>query len=116
MTAPACRVYVVADEQYGELLCDLSRLGPIWIVDAPVNREGARKLWAERPDTPHLVGVTTFKCDERPSPEDVLIAELDTIDLHHGRYSGDIPHTPSFDAWYELRDHGERFNAEKPQT
>jgi hypothetical protein len=36
--------------------------------------------------------VTTFK-SEASSPENALLDELDTVDLHHGSYSADPPYT-----------------------
>jgi hypothetical protein len=91
MAAEHC-VFVVVDREYGERVCELVRTGPVWVVDTPTNRSAAQKVWAERPDASHLEGVTTFK-SEASSPEDVLIRELDTIDLHHGVYSADPQYT-----------------------
>ncbi len=86
------RVAVVLAREYGERVCELARSGPVWIIDTPLNRAAAQKLRAERPDASHLEGVTTFK-PQADSAEDALVAELDTIDLHHGPYSADTPYT-----------------------
>jgi hypothetical protein len=91
MTTGYC-VFVVVDKQYGERLRELVRTGPVWVVDTPTNRSAAEKLWAERPDASHLEGVTIYK-SSATSPEDALLEELDTIDLHHGAYSADPPYT-----------------------
>jgi hypothetical protein len=40
-----------------------------------------------------LEGVTIFKTRDDSSPEDTLIQELQTIDLHHGVYSANPPYT-----------------------
>jgi hypothetical protein len=53
----------------------------------------AQQIWAADPNRSHLVGVTTFKIPEDSLPEDILINELDTIDLHHGTYSANPPYT-----------------------
>jgi hypothetical protein len=87
MTTGYC-VFVVVDKQYGERLRELVRTGPVWVVDTPTNRSTAEKLWAERPDASHLEGVTIYN-SSATSPEDALLEELDTIDLHHGAYSAD---------------------------
>ena len=90
MTKPY-RVFVVADREYGQGLTGLTQVGPVWSVDTPANRAVAGQIWdAERPPI-HLQGITTFKCPEDGSPEDILINELDTIDRHHGQYSTDLP-------------------------
>jgi hypothetical protein len=56
----------------------------VWIVDTPKNRVVAQSIWSADASRSHLVGVTTFKARDDSSPEDALIHELETIDLHHG--------------------------------
>jgi hypothetical protein len=85
-------VFVVVDREYGERLCELARRGAVWIIDTPLNHAAAQKIWSERPNANHLEGVTTFK-SVASSPENALLNELDTIDLHHGSYSADPPYT-----------------------
>lgn len=85
------RVFVVVDSDYGQHLTELSEMGPVWIADTPANRSVAQEIWAH-PNRSHLEGVTTFKVAEGTSPEDMLINELDTIDLHHGTYSANPPY------------------------
>jgi hypothetical protein len=78
----------------GERLSELAQTGPVWIVDTPLNRAAAQKVWAVDPNRSHLDGVTTFTTTGEDSPPaDTLINELDTIDLHHGTYSADSPYT-----------------------
>jgi hypothetical protein len=89
----AYRVFVVLDREYGDRLSELAQTGPVWIVDTPLNRTAAQKTWAVDPNRSHLDGVTTFKTGDDSSPEESLINELDTIDLHHGTYSADPPYT-----------------------
>jgi hypothetical protein len=91
--AEAYRVFVVLDRDYGERLLELARSGPVWIVDTPQNRAVVQNLWAANPNRNHLEGVTTFKAGHDCSSEETLINELDTIDLHHGSYSADLPYT-----------------------
>ena len=57
------------------------------------NHSAAQKFWADEPNRDHLDGVTTFKFGEDSSPQDILINELDTIDMHHGIYSANPPYT-----------------------
>jgi hypothetical protein len=87
------RVFVVLDREYGERLSELAGKGPVWVVDNPLNRAEAQKLWAAYPNRSHLDGVTTFKTLDNCSPEETLINELDTIEEHHGIYSADPPYT-----------------------
>jgi len=86
------RVFVVLDRSYGDKLAELARTGPVWIVDTPRNHTAAEQFWAAHPDRTHLTGVTTFKFEIDSSPEETLINEMDTIDLHHGRYSANPPY------------------------
>src|SRR4051812_24694841 len=90
--AGAYRVFVVLDRDYGERVSDLTQAGPVWIVDTPSNRAAAQRFWADNPNSFDLDGVTTFKFAEDSSPEDVLIDEVDTIDLHHGVHSANPPY------------------------
>ena len=62
-------------------------------MDTPKNKAIVQRLWKERPEEGHLTGITTFGNSISASPEDLLIAELDSIDLHHGSYSADPPYT-----------------------
>ncbi|HTS12932.1 MAG TPA: hypothetical protein VMH00_12500 [Candidatus Limnocylindrales bacterium] len=88
----ACKVCVVVDRNFGERLAGLPRGVPVWIVDTPSNKPVAQRLWKERPDENHLTGITTFDDMEASSPEELLIAKLDSIDLHHGAHSADPPY------------------------
>jgi hypothetical protein len=92
MTAVPYKVYVVVDREFGDRLAGLERGVPVWIVDTPTNKPVAQRLWKERPDDDHLTGITTFDDLKSSSPEDMLIAELYMIDLHHGSQSADPPY------------------------
>jgi hypothetical protein len=85
------KVYVVLDPRFGEKLALLPCGGPVWIVDTPANKPVAERLWRERPEKSHLAGITTFHIYSE-SPEDNLLGELATIDLHRGPYSSDRPY------------------------
>jgi hypothetical protein len=93
MAAAPYKVYVVVDREFGEKLAEIDQSAPVWIVDTPINKTVARRLWDERRQQNHLTGITTFDDFESSSPEDLLLGELHTIDLHHGRYSADPPYT-----------------------
>ena len=87
------RVCIVVDRNFGERLAELARGVPVWIVDTPSNKAVAQRLWKERPNESHLTGITTFDDTESSSADELLIAELDSIDLHHGVHSADPPYT-----------------------
>lgn len=89
----AYKVIVVLDREYGEQLPELPDSVPVWVVDTPPNRAVAERLWAERRDESHLTGITTFKVQSGCSPDDILVGELGTIDLHHGEYSSQPPYS-----------------------
>ena len=93
MTAAPYKVYVVVDREFGEQLADLEQGAPVWIVDTPTNKPVAQRLWKGRTGKDHLSGITTFEVPNALSPEDMLFAELNTIDLHHGPHSADPPYT-----------------------
>ena len=86
-------VRVVVDRSFGERLAALPPSQPVWIVDSPLNTPVASRLWQERPTETHLSGITTFKPAASGSAEAELLAQLQTIDLHHGEYSADPPYS-----------------------
>ena len=89
---PYC-VSIVLDRAYGVRLRDLLNDGPVWAVNSVANRKNAELLWSEFPNHDHLTGITVFDSTENRSPEQTLIDEMETIDLHHGVYSADPPFT-----------------------
>jgi hypothetical protein len=89
----SCKVYVVVDPAFREQLRDLPPNVPVWVVDTPENASIVRGLWKERHSPNHLTGITTFCVEPEDSPEDNLIDELDTIDLHHGLHSSNPPYS-----------------------
>lgn len=90
--ADAYKVVVVVDENYGERLAGVSSDVPVWIVDTPGNRPVVERIWRERRAESHLTGVTLFN-SYGSTPEQRFLAEIDTIDLHHGEYSADPPYS-----------------------
>lgn len=86
-------VSVVLDRDYGLRLCELLRLGSVWAVESPTNRNIAQEIWRENPSRSHLDGLTIFSATEGSTSEQILIDELENVDLHHGHYSADPPYT-----------------------
>jgi len=86
-------VFAVVDRAFGERLAGIGPDVPVWVVDTPVNRPVAERLWKERPAESHLTGITLFVDSVALSPEDLLLSEVETIDLHHGPYSADPAYT-----------------------
>lgn len=89
----AYRVHVVVDPHYGERIRDLPAAEPTWIVDSPDNHPVFASMWKDRPEVDHLTGITSFKYNSETAPDDWLIGILSPVDLHHGEYSHDPPHT-----------------------
>jgi hypothetical protein len=87
------RVYIVVDREFGEKLAELEPGVPVWIVDTPTNKPVVQRLRKEHSYNSHLNGITTFDDLKSCAPEDILLAELDVIDLHHGSCSADPPYT-----------------------
>jgi hypothetical protein len=71
------------------------RPGHLWITTSSVNEPVIRSLWATRSEPNYLTGITGMLFDGGTAPEDHFLAELDTIDLHHGPYSTKSPYTVS---------------------
>ena len=93
MKAAPATVRVVVDSSFGERLAALPPSEPVWIIDSPQNTPVAHRLWRERAAESHLTGVTTFRPAASGSPEVELMAQLQTIDLHHGEYSAEPPYS-----------------------
>jgi hypothetical protein len=87
------KVSVVVDREFGEQLARLTPGEPVWIVDTPVNKPVAQRLWTEQPQSSSLTGITTFDASHSTSPEDIVASMLGAIDLHHGVYSAGPPFT-----------------------
>lgn len=80
-------VLVIVDPAFGEKLRTVPTGQPVWIAMSPANEPVVRSLWAGRAAPDHLTGITGFRFDESVSAEDLFLAVLDTIDLHHGPYT-----------------------------
>ena len=87
------RVLVVLDRHYYDRLLTVVKDGPVWIIESPENRNAAQECWNWNPVASHLEGVTLFKSFDSTTAEEALIANLDTIDLHHGEYSAPTPYS-----------------------
>jgi hypothetical protein len=81
-------VTVVVDPEFGIRLLELMSEESIWIVDSPANTPIVQTIWKEK-ESETTAELTSFKVDKNGNPEDWLISELTTIDLHHGEYSHD---------------------------
>jgi hypothetical protein len=86
-------ISVVLNREYGAELRELLDDGPVRAIDSPANREVAQAFWTEFPSRDHLDGLTIFKARVDNPSEQTLIAQLDTIDMHHRIYSADAPYT-----------------------
>ncbi len=80
-------LHVIVDPTFGEKLWTVPTGQPVWIAMSPANEPVVRSLWASQVSPDHPTGITGFRFDEGVSAEDLFLAELDTIDLHHGPLS-----------------------------
>ena len=87
------RVFVVVDRAFGHRLELLPPGEPVWVVDSNVNTPVAHRLWEARAEVSHLQGITTFRGSCDSSPEEDFLGDLDTVDLHHGKYSAQPPYS-----------------------
>jgi hypothetical protein len=90
---PALEVLVVLDPDFGDRLRHVWHGQPVWITMSPANAPVVHALWVSSPSQTHLTGITGFRYGEGVTAEDRLLAELDTIELHHGPYSTSAPCT-----------------------
>jgi hypothetical protein len=90
---PTQRLLVILDADLGNRLGQVWHGQPVWIVMSPVNEPAIRSLWASHSKQDHLSGITGLQFDKNMAAEDRFVAELDTIDLHHGPYSTNTPYT-----------------------
>ena len=86
-------VLVVLDPDFGDRLRDVWPGQAVWITMSPANEPVVRAIWASARSSNHLVGITGFRYQENISEQDRLLAELETIQLHHGPYSTSSPFT-----------------------
>ena len=86
-------VSIVLDREFGARISELLESGPVWVVDSPINRDSAQKLWAEFPSRNHLDGASIFKAALDASPAQTLFNNMETINLHHGVYSANPAYT-----------------------
>jgi hypothetical protein len=84
-------VHVIVDPVFGERLRELPVGEPVWIAETKINRAAYEAVGRERKPESYVVGLSSFKVDQAQVPDDWLISELATIDLHHGAYSHDPP-------------------------
>jgi hypothetical protein len=93
LAASPYTVIIVVDRRFGERLAQIETGVPVWIVDTPENRAVVQSRWEPPPSRSHLTGITTFTDLTSASPEELLLAEFSTIDLHHGSYSANPPYS-----------------------
>ncbi len=87
------KVTLVLDPNYGDKLASLAAVGHVWIIDTLVNRAAASEYWARNPKHQVETGITTFKSSENESGLESCLNILETIDLHHGKYSSNPPYS-----------------------
>ena len=92
-TDPAQRLLVILDAEFGDRLRQAWHGQSVWIVMSPINEPVIRSLWATHSKQDHLTGITGLQFDNNVATEDRFVAELGTIDLHHGPYSTKSPYT-----------------------
>jgi hypothetical protein len=95
MAAPYT-VALVVDASFGDRLLPLAQRMHTWVVDAPANKEAAKRYWAKLPE-PRAQGIeqgiTTFVIhDPDGKPEEWCAGIIGSLDIHHNEYS----HSPGY--------------------
>jgi len=80
------KVAIVVDRAFGQRLSELSRLGPVWIVESPANSPVIQDLW-QRASTMNKIDVTSFKDAPDLSAEAICADIIADVDEHHARWS-----------------------------
>ena len=84
-------VFVIVDPNFGERLREIPIGQPVWIAGTPVNQAAYNTIGKERNITDYRIGLTSFVVNMKATPEEWLVSEIATIDLHHGEYSHKPP-------------------------
>ena len=85
------QVILVLDRNYGAELASVPD-GHVWLIESPANREAAASYRALHGESTVENGLTTFKAADDDTGSETCLKMLDTIDLHHGKYSSDPPY------------------------
>jgi hypothetical protein len=78
------------DPNYLELRT-LTKQMPVWAINTPHNRAVAEQEWKESTAWTTSAGLTLFDSTTPNNGEANCIAQLDTVDLHHGEWSSGMP-------------------------
>lgn len=87
---------VILDPAFAERLRAVPAGYPVWITMSPANANVVRSLWAVAQGPDRRKDITGFRFDADRSAEDRFLAELDAIELHHGRASSNAPYTTMY--------------------
>jgi hypothetical protein len=91
MTEGDHRVALIVDRVFGDSLETLETSVHVWVVDTPVNRVVAERIWKSRNGADHVAReVTTFHTDLTRTPEANAVDILPVIGAHLGA-NGDDP-------------------------
>ena len=97
----AYRITVVVNREFGDNLTKIAKHVHVWLCNTPMNLQAAHSVnehlkqegkWNEQ-------GITTFRISSSETPEEMIISQMATIDLHYNEYS----HYP---AWSEIEIYG----------
>ncbi len=86
------RVAIVVDRTFGQKLAELAETMHVWICDSPANSAACEFVWRSVSGDHKLdEGATRFNCLPDTPVDDVLLKIIDSVDLHHGKYSHSPP-------------------------
>ena len=97
------KVAMVIDREFGNKLVALSRRIHVWVCNSSANLKAVNKINKDIKEFSLESGVTNFKVSKDDSAEDMFMNFIDTVDLHHGKFS----HSPS---WSVLEVYGLRLS------
>jgi len=84
---------VIVNPEYGDRLLEIERGRPVWVTMSTTNQPVVYSLWQTYHEPDHLTDITGFLFTADIGPDERFLAQLSTIDVHHGSYSSINPYT-----------------------
>jgi hypothetical protein len=73
-------VTLIVDREFGQSVLAKARLGPVWVISSPANKDAMTALWADKSLPPDY---STIFVDLGNTPEVTVMEQIDSVDMHH---------------------------------
>jgi hypothetical protein len=107
-------VTLIVDREFGQNVMAKARLGPVWVINSPANKEGMKALWSDKSLPPDY---STIFVDQDSTPEVTVLEQLDNVDMHHHDWASleVVGAPPTDDIVASIREYGDG-SAQKTET